>query len=96
MFGGLHIEMALWNTLDDFLENSGWTAALTEAKVAFSCTASYFLKVAHLAKTTHAHQITLLALKKLQHDAFLQSYLKRHGWKLFVNRAPHSYTGTLF
>ena len=73
MFGGLHIEMALWNTLGDVLENSGWTAALTEAEVASSGTASSFLKVAHLAKTRHAHQITLLALKKLQHDAFLQS-----------------------
>ena len=73
MFGGLHIEMALWNTLGDVLENSGWTAALTEAEVASSGTASSFLKVAYLAKTRHAHQITLLALKKLQHDAFLQS-----------------------
>ena len=68
MFGGLHIEMALWNTLGDVLENSGWTAALTEAEVASSGTASSFLKVAHLAKTRHAHQITLLALKKLQHN----------------------------
>ena len=29
MFGGLHIELALWKTIGDFLENSGWTAALT-------------------------------------------------------------------
>ena len=27
MFGGLHIEMALWNTLGDVLEASGWTTA---------------------------------------------------------------------
>ena len=54
--------MVLWNTLGDVLENSGWTG-----------TASSFLKVAHLAKTRHAHQTTQLALKKLQHDAFLQS-----------------------
>ena len=66
MFGGLHIEMALWNTLGDVLVYSGWTAALTEAEVASSGTASSFLKVAHLAITRHAHQITLLALKKLQ------------------------------
>ena len=30
MFGGLHVEMALWNTIGDFLENSGWTTALCE------------------------------------------------------------------
>ena len=31
MMGGLHLEMALWNTLGDVLEDSGWTTALTEA-----------------------------------------------------------------
>ena len=32
MLGGLHTEMALWRTLGDVLEGSGWTAALTEAE----------------------------------------------------------------
>lgn len=36
MLGGLHTEMALWNTLGDLLECSGWTTALTEAQVASS------------------------------------------------------------
>ena len=44
MMGGLHIEMALWNTLD-ILEASGWTVALTETEVASSGTADSFLKV---------------------------------------------------
>ena len=73
MLGGLHTEMALWNTLGDVLESSGWTAALAEAEVTSSDTAASFLKVTHLTRTRHAHQITLLALKKLQHEAFLQS-----------------------
>ena len=34
MFGGLHLEMALWNTLGDLLDASGWTTALVEAEVA--------------------------------------------------------------
>ena len=72
MLGGLNTEMALWNTLGDVLENSGWTAALAEAEVASSGTAASFLKVTHLTRTRLAHQITLLALKKLQHEAFLQ------------------------
>ena len=45
---------------------------LAEAEVASSGTAASFLKVTHLTRTRHAHQITLLALKKLQHEAFLQ------------------------
>ena len=70
MMGGLHLEMALWNTLGDVLEDSGWTTALTEAEAASSGTADSFLKVAHLTRTRHAHQITLLTLNKLQKEDF--------------------------
>ncbi len=73
MLGGLHTEMALWNTLGDVLEDSGWTTALAEAEVASTGIAASFVKVAHLTRTRHAHQITLLALKMLQHEAFVQS-----------------------
>ena len=31
MLGGLHTELALWKTLEDLLDCSGWTSALTEA-----------------------------------------------------------------
>jgi len=41
MLGGLHIEMALWGTIGDFL---GWTTALCEAGVATSRVAHSFLK----------------------------------------------------
>ena len=50
MLGGLHIEMAVWNTLGDFLEDSGWTIALTQAGIASSGTADSFLKAAHLTE----------------------------------------------
>lgn len=69
MFGGLHIEMALWNTIGDFLEGPGWTVALTDSGVASSGTADSFLNATHLTRTRHAHQVTLLALAKLQRDA---------------------------
>ena len=51
MLGGLHIEMALWTTLGDLLDSSGWTAALTEADVASSGVADSFLKASHLTRT---------------------------------------------
>jgi hypothetical protein len=70
MLGGLHTEMALWNTLGDLLDGCGWTAALTEADIASSGTAASFLRAAHLTRTRHAHQVTLLALHKLQSEAF--------------------------
>ncbi len=83
MFGGLHIEMALWNTLGDLLEASGWTTALIEADVASSGTADSFLKVSHLTRTRHAHQVTLLTLQKLQREAFLKigSNLSEEAWR---------------
>ena len=62
IFGGLHLEMALWNVCGDPLESSGWTAALTEAHIASSGTADSFLKVTHLTRTRHAHQVTALSL----------------------------------
>ena len=34
MFGGLHLEMAMWSTIGDLLDGSSWTTILTEAEVA--------------------------------------------------------------
>ena len=42
MMGGLHIEMAMWSTFGDYLEGSGWAAALTQAGVASSGTVDSF------------------------------------------------------
>ena len=66
MFGGLHIEMALWSTVADLLESSGWTTVLTEAEVASSGVAESFRKASHLTRTRHAHQVTLLTLSNLR------------------------------
>ena len=70
MFGGLHIELALWKTIGDFLEDSGWTAALTESGVATAGKANSFLTASHLTRTRRVHQVTLLALSKLQREAW--------------------------
>ena len=69
MLGSLQTEMALWNTLGDMLEGSGWTTALTEAEVDTSGIAESFLKCSHHTRTRHAHQVTLLTLHKLQKEA---------------------------
>ncbi len=70
MFGGLHIEMALWSTIGDLLEGSGWTTALLEAGIATSGVAESFLNASHLTRTRHSHQVTILALSKLQYEAW--------------------------
>ena len=61
MFGGLNIEMALWSTIGELLEDSGWTNVLCEAAVANPGTADSFLKASHLCRTRHCHQITASA-----------------------------------
>ena len=83
MLGGLHVEKALWYSVGDLLAFSGWTEALTEADVATSGTAVSFLKASHITRTRHAHQVTALALSKLQQDAFALSDSKDfEAWRL--------------
>lgn len=73
MFGGLHIEMAAWKTIGDYLSKSGWTAALTQAGIASYGTADSFLRCCHLTRTRRAHQVSAVTLAKLQEDAFLST-----------------------
>lgn len=72
MFGGLHIEEALWNALGSLLSGSGWTGALTEAGIVTSGTADSFLSASHITRTRHIHQVTALSLAKLQQNAFVR------------------------
>ena len=70
MFGGLHIEIAAFKVLGEFLDGSGWVNALVNADIASPGTAESFLKVSHLAKARRAHQITAAALYVLQQSAY--------------------------
>ena len=70
MFGGLHVEMAAFKILGEWLEISGWTHALTQADVASSDIAESFLKASHATKTRRAHQITACSLYNLLQSAY--------------------------
>ena len=70
MFGGLHIEIAAFKVLDEWLEDSGWTHALTQADVASSGTANSFLKASHVTKTRRARQTTACSLYILLQAAY--------------------------
>ena len=73
MLGVLHTEMAIWKTYGDYLDDSGWTNALTQAGVASPGTADSYLKASRLTRTRYAHQVTALTLAKLQHEAFMET-----------------------
>ena len=51
MLGGLHLQMAMWSTVGDVLDGSGWTAILTAAEVASSGISKGLLKASHLTRT---------------------------------------------
>ena len=51
MFGGLHIEMALFRVLWELPSGSGWTSALCDTEVASLETADCLPKASHLVKT---------------------------------------------
>ena len=59
MKGPLHIEMAALKTIGDWLNNSGWSSALSEADIASSGAADSFLHTAHVTKTRSAHQVNI-------------------------------------
>ena len=54
MFGGLHIEIAAFRTI----QNSGWVSALSQANVASAGTAESVLKAKSVTRTRHDHQVT--------------------------------------
>ena len=74
ILGGLHIEMATLRALGIWLQDSGWVPALVQAEIATPGTAESFIKVAHVTKTRHVHQITAASLSILRHKAY-QAYL---------------------
>jgi len=53
LLGALHIEMAAWKTLGDWLAGSGWTDALEHAGAASSGAADSFLKACHVKQTRY-------------------------------------------
>jgi len=59
--------------LGNWLDGSGWTSALVQADIASPGTADSFIKVSHVTRTRHAHQVTavtLYALLKAAYDEY--------------------------
>jgi len=69
VLGGLHIEMALMKTIGDWLDGSGWTAALVNASVTSSGRAESMLNASNIPRTRYAHEVTAASLYILQRRA---------------------------
>ncbi len=74
MLGGLHIEMALWATMGDFLQGSGWPEVLAEAGIALTVAAAIsYLRANDPMRIRYAHQITVMVLDSLLKQAYEDS-----------------------
>jgi len=49
---------------------SGWTSALVQADIASAGTADSFIKVSHVTKTRHIHQVTAVRIHALLKQAY--------------------------
>lgn len=70
LLGGHHTEMTSNKVLGHWFEGSGWVEALQEAELATPGIAESFLKVSHVTRTRHAHQVTACALYILLKKAY--------------------------
>ena len=69
MLGALHIEMVMLSCLGDWLQDSGWTTALSNAEV--TSTGNESLTSGHdVAKTKYVHQVTAKALYQLLQNTY--------------------------
>ena len=70
MLDGRHIEMACLSALRDWLDCSGWVAAITNSDIAKGGVAESFLSGSKLSKTRYVHQVTLCVLEILLKSAY--------------------------
>ena len=70
MLGGLHIEIAAFKLLGDWLDGSGWTSALVAAEVATGGVADSFIKATQVTRTRRVHQVTATCLFIPQSKAY--------------------------
>ena len=68
--GPLHIEMALINTIGDWLDDSGWTMLLARANITRSGVAESLLTGSKVKRSRYAHKVTACVLYMLQKRAF--------------------------
>lgn len=71
MFGGLHIEMNALKVLGDLSTAvDGWVHL--HRPTSPPVTADSYLKVSHVTRTRHAHQVTASSLNILLHKAYTE------------------------
>ena len=71
--GALHIQMALLNTIGDWLEGSGWLGVFNKVKISTHGRVDSFLLRSHVKRTRYAHLISLFALRSTAPEVLQES-----------------------
>lgn len=72
--GGLHIEMAMFAVLGEWLDGSGWAFVMTSANVTTEGRALGLQKGSHTSRSLLAHQVTAAALSILLRNSYREYY----------------------
>ena len=84
MIGPLHTDMFL-NIIGAWLDGSGWNDLYEKSEINTSGKVNSFLKESHVKRRRYAQQITLAALVKVAHQAYLETdYSCYNDWKKSV------------
>ena len=70
LMGGLHIEMAFLSVLGQWLDESGWSTVMSEAKVVTEGRVQGVEKGSSTARGQWSHQVTLASLSILKKEAY--------------------------
>ena len=103
LMGALHIEMLIIALIGNWLKNSGWTEALSDAPIGSPGEAKGVLKASHVTRARYwRHEISALVLSRHEQEAYV-TYVdrcKEHGeislsysqWELTMLQSCVSFT----
>ena len=67
--GGLHIEMVMLSVIEDWLDGSGWSAAIAQAGITTPGRAESLTSASHVTSARYAHQVKY-TLEYIVKDSF--------------------------
>ena len=76
MMGALHIEFFIIASIGNWLKNSGWTEALSNAQIVSPGNVEGVLKASHVTRAMYCHEISALVLSKFEQEAYV-TYVDR-------------------
>ena len=84
--GGLHTEMAVLMVHGNWLEDSGWTSALTEADITTSGRADSLMIGSQVKQMRYTHEVTAYSLHILLDRAYINYIIWNYCCSFFLSQ----------